>query len=144
MKPFGYLGLVLAELGKAHRAFSDHVRVLLGTLHHLQGGITALRTLVAAGHGVERAPADGTWFDGLLPSQDFQGKLLLGGVGAALYFVVAQRLGVEEAGLLVGILCAVFRIAASVLKIVVFALLYPGIMEKRFCEKLKEYAITNG
>ena len=108
VKPFGYLGLVLADSVKHTGHFVIMLVLLrrqLGTLRDLQGGITALRTFAAAGVMALTLLLMARALTGFLPS-GFEGNLilvLLGGVlGAAVYFVVAQRLGVEEAGILVG------------------------------------------
>ena len=108
VKPFGYLGLVFANSAKHTGHFLIMLVLLrrqLGTLRDLQGGVTALRTLAAAGVMAVLLLVMARGLTGFLPS-GFEGNLILvllgGALGAAVYFVVAQRLGVEEAGMLVG------------------------------------------
>ena len=108
MKPFGYLGLVLADSAKHTGHFLIMLVLLrrqLGTLRDLQGGVTALRTLAAAGVMALTVLLVARGLAGIVPA-GFEGNLILvlvaGVLGAAVYFVVARRLGVEEAGMLVG------------------------------------------
>ena len=108
VKPFGYLGLVLADSVKHTGHFLIMLVLLrrqLGTLRDLQGGITALRTFAAAAVMALIILLLARVLAEILPA-GFEGNLILvllaGVLGAAVYFVVVRRLGVEEAGMLVG------------------------------------------
>lgn len=108
VKPFGYLGLVLADSAKHTGHFVIMLVLLrrqLGSLHDLRGGVTALCTLAASGVMALVLWLSIRILEGVLPV-GFEGNLILvvvvGTLGAAVYLVVVSRLGVEEAGLLAG------------------------------------------
>lgn len=107
VRPFGYLGLVLADSMK----HTGHCLLMwwllgrrIGNLRELRGGETLLRTLAAAAVmsvavllvrlGAQSALHVG-WLGNLML------VMLAGAVGAVVYLMTVSRLGVEEAGLLV-------------------------------------------
>jgi putative peptidoglycan lipid II flippase len=108
VRPFGYLGLVLADSVKHTGHFLIMVVLLrrqLGSLGDLRGGVTFLRTLVASlVMGLVVVLIAGA-FGEILPA-GFEGNLvvvlLAGLVGVVVYLWIVGRLGVEEASMLVG------------------------------------------
>jgi putative peptidoglycan lipid II flippase len=107
VKPFGYLGLVFADSMKHTGHFLLMwflLRRRLGDLRDLQGGVTALRSLAAAGVMSVVLLLALAVLQPRLPA-GFAGNLALvaiaGGLGGAVYLAMVSRLGVQEAGLAV-------------------------------------------
>jgi putative peptidoglycan lipid II flippase len=107
VQPFGYLGLVFADSMKHTGHFLLMwflLRRRLGDLRDLQGGVTALRSLAAAGVMSVVLLLALAVLQPRLPD-GFAGNLALvaiaGGLGGAVYLAMVSRLGVQEAGLAV-------------------------------------------
>lgn len=107
VKPFGYLGLVFADSMKHTGHFLLMwllLRRRLGDLRGLQGGVTALRSLAASVVMGAVLLATLALLRPALPA-GLAGNLALVGLtgvlGAAVYLLVASRLGVQEAGMVV-------------------------------------------
>jgi putative peptidoglycan lipid II flippase len=108
VRPFGYLGLVLADSVKHTGHFLIMlvlVRRQLGSLRDLRGGVTALRTLAASAIMAVIVLLVMRLLEAVVPG-GFEGNLVIvlvaGLASAVAYLLVVSRLGVEEAGMLVG------------------------------------------
>ncbi len=108
LEPFGYLGLVAADSAK----HTGHVLIMWWLLRRRLGDLSGLRTGATLGKTVAAAGVMAAVLAPLvvaaqrtLPS-GFESNLLLVAVaaplGAVVYGVVVTRLGMEEAGLLLG------------------------------------------
>lgn len=107
LEPLGYLGLVLADSAK----HIGHVVIMwimlrraLGEVRSLEAGITLLRTSLAAAGMAVVVGLVALGLAQLLPA-GFEGNFVIvvvaGGVGVVVYLFLANRLHVEEAGLVV-------------------------------------------
>ncbi len=108
VKPYGYLGLVFADSMKHTGHFILMwilLRRRLGDLRDLRAGLTALRTLAASAVMAVALLALMWAIQPRLPA-GFAGNLALvtaaGALGGLVYLAVVSRLGVEEAGIVIG------------------------------------------